>query len=470
MSHIESVEARRLFAVTPTPDVSFASGGRLSFPIDQPVLDVLATHGEIYVQVYQRSRSRIAVFKYNDAGVPDTAWGRGGYIVPTLLFEQAQKQIFTFAMVRDSRTGGLLLGGVNDPIEDDDVYDPTASVAVERHAANGELDTAWGKNGQVAYAEPKTALSLERVVALPHKKILLALGREELLGTAEDGKSSTRGGPDDVALLKFDTRGRYDRTFNNGHALRVADGNYRSVHSDVDDETTMDVEDSTVPTFGDVQFFTDETLRVVSTREQTHQTRMTYNVDVITYAGKSVFSAESTALTADGKIGAAGTQSYVLKRVTIDDGGNGNTHDFRPMAAVASADGKGVAVLADVDSSSGTHGGTLLRVGPGYRSSPEVLPDVLGKRYLGNFVRTGSGVVLVQSSGTDGDYGGDTLRPGPGVLSLGRDLAVGRNRVLVPLTYFPAFSLDTMTLDDNGRLLTEGTNTKTNTFDVTRYA
>src|SRR4051812_26628788 len=105
MSFVEPMESRRLCAAT--PDVTFADGGHLSFSGDYSVRGVLATYGEIYVQAYQRHRSRTVLFKYNDSGDLDTTWGRGGYVVPQRFADLASTQTLDIVtMVRDNRTGG----------------------------------------------------------------------------------------------------------------------------------------------------------------------------------------------------------------------------------------------------------------------------------------------------------------------------------------------------------------------------
>ena len=132
----------------------------------------------------------------------------------------------------------------------------------------------------------------------------------------------------------------------------VASGNYHEVDSVVDvDEDTKIIVDSTVPTFGDVQFFADGTLRVVSTRQEMHQTATTHVSDTCFNAGRTIFTAESRLVTADGRMLPQRSKSSLLKRSLSDDSGNSSDAFYQPQAAAAAADGTGIAVLAEVDRS-----------------------------------------------------------------------------------------------------------------------
>lgn len=444
--HIETIEARRLFAAT--LDATFGTGGNLAFPLDRAVLNVLATGGEVYVQVYQRPRERIVIFKYNEDGTLDTAWGRGGYVVPKFTSNNGDgiSVIDELTLVRDGRTGGLLVGDVNQTY---------AGIRVERYTSTGQLDTAWGDSGAISYSENRTELTLDAVIALPQKQVMLAFEREQQKAerTYDLG---TKGGADDVALLKFDKRGRYDKAFNGGHALTVAIGNYSGTSTggrDLAPDRT-DVENFSSPTFGDIQFFNDGSFRVISLRDQTQQTTTVENFDSFSTIGRTVYSVESTNVSANGVLRKRPSQAYVLKRIEMDNNVDTVEPNFRPQAAAASADGVGVSVLFNTLRSA-----SLLQIGPNGRGKPERLPGPFSTRGVGSVVRSGSGDFVAQSYSDRGF----------GLLNLGLNLTLGRARVITPETDLPTNGLYPYTADDSGRLLGRHTDIDNNVFLLSRY-
>ena len=114
MPHTEPLEPRRLYAKGLDP--TFGDGGRVPLSEDYRLLGVLATHGEVYVDTFHAKRGRRQIFKYSDAGVLDTAWGTNGYVVTHVIPGSTGEALVSdpLTMVRDNRTGGLLLGSSDD--------------------------------------------------------------------------------------------------------------------------------------------------------------------------------------------------------------------------------------------------------------------------------------------------------------------------------------------------------------------
>ncbi|HEX8325355.1 MAG TPA: hypothetical protein VF595_15745 [Tepidisphaeraceae bacterium] len=382
MTHIEHVEGRRLCALA--PDAGFGTGGQIALPSSYIPFNLLATHGAIYVDTHDQQReNRHVIFKFTNKGRRDTAWGRGGYVVPGL-FPGYSTGNPGYDMAYDTRTGGLLIGNTENAV-----------LKVMRLTADGQPDAAWGDNGRIVYSEKKTFLQLGMMKPLANKRVLIAFDRQQQLGTPFKGTAKP-GGADDVALVRIDRLGRFDKTFNAAKPLTVVAGGYSA---DVQYDRGVAVsgtENFNDPTFRDLTLNDDGTYHVITTTQygKSFLTPPVRNQGVA-FSSRTTTSAESRVVSGDGALIKKKASTYVLKRDKTYLVGDASRSNYVVRGAFAVED-NGIAVLANADGDT-----ALKRIGPDWFSAViNVLPpgDEEYRPYLAYVVQNDSDQTLAVGS------------------------------------------------------------------------
>ena len=353
MHPIEPCEPRQLLAATLAGDPSFGTNGSVALAPGFGV-EVLATHGAVYVEHYDTRRGTVYLSRYTDAGQPDTTWGDGGSVRPqvtrTLYGKNATAPALDYGsraaapakLVYDPRTGGVLLA-----------VDGGRTLGIERFTADGHDDTAWGAGGVVRYTADANndTLAVGRLQPTGGKKLVVALRQTETYATPDAKGLGTDNAGTALLLARFDRLGRPDKAFHRGRPLTLREGHRRVVTEESDDGYSFDRStDTNAPVFGDL-LVTATGYRVVATREQTVSHYSSSSADDSSSTnGRTKTLVDAFDVSAGGGV-TAGPSTVVARA----DGGFRGSLDRFDVLAVQATGPADTAVLGDVDTAFGPH-------------------------------------------------------------------------------------------------------------------
>lgn len=203
------------FNVDGTPDTTFGKGGAaaLDVPISTDGMAIYATaDGSVYVSA--RGSSQAVVFKLDSSGAPAEDFGTEGALILNPAGRYGTGNIATVVQP----DGSVLLGSWL-YVGSDGPHDPGDPVyAVQRLAADGNLDNAFGVDGVVYF---DTALGLDYRSAMT----VQADGKIIIAGESNDNNAFN--------VLRLNADGSFDTSFSDDGKLtiRVPQGEKNYAHS-----------------------------------------------------------------------------------------------------------------------------------------------------------------------------------------------------------------------------------------------
>ncbi len=283
------------------------------------------------------SNSDFAVVRYNTDGSLDTSFGVGGKVSTDL--ESSSDYAYGVAIQSD---GKIVVTGSRSK-------SPAYDFAVVRYNSDGSLDTSFGGDGKVITdVAGSTDKGIGGVVLQPDGKIVVA-------GSANNGSD------DDVAVVRYNTDGSLDTSFDGDGKVTTAIGSATDVGYSValQSDGKIVVGGVSSSDFAVVRYNTDGSL----------DTSFDGDGKVTTAVGPGSDTGYSVALQPDGKIVVAGSAS------------NGSNSDFALVRY--NADGS-------LDTSFGTSGKVMTAIGSSTDYSQGVAIQADGKIVAAGLTSTGS--------------------------------------------------------------------------------
>ncbi|MDB2644240.1 delta-60 repeat domain-containing protein [Luminiphilus sp.] len=267
-----------------TPDTSFGTGGQVTTEVgsgnDRAFSVAIDSDGKIVVAGYSRGSTDddFALVRYDADGTPDTTFDGDGKV--TTEVGSGNDRAFSVAIDSD---GKIVVAGYSR--NDSNDYD----FALVRYDANGSLDTSFGTGGKVTTAISSGNDYARSVVIQSDGKIVAA------------GYSDNTGGFYDFALVRYDADGDLDTTFDGDGKVTTAIGSGYDVAYSVaiQSDDKIVAAGSSSGDFALVRYDSDGTL----------DTSFNSGVKVTTPIGGNTDRAYSVAIQADGKI-VVGGNSY----------------------------------------------------------------------------------------------------------------------------------------------------------------
>jgi uncharacterized delta-60 repeat protein len=186
-------------------DSSFGTGGKVftNFASSTDVIHAIAlqSDGKIVAAGYARNATDdFAVARYNANGTLDTTFGTGGKV--TTAFGSGADQAYGIAIQPD---GKIVVTGQARMTTDD--------FAVARYDTNGTLDATFGTGGKVTTDITSGATDYGRTVAIQSDGKIVVAG---------SSRSTARKATFDFAIVRYNSNGSLDTTFDSDGKLTVS--------------------------------------------------------------------------------------------------------------------------------------------------------------------------------------------------------------------------------------------------------
>ena len=327
-------------------DTSFDTDGKLTTPIgsgdDYVNSVVVQSDGKIVVagDSYNGSNEDFAVLRYNSDGSLDTTFGTGGKVTTPI----GSSYDFANSVVLQS-DGKIVVAGSS---SNGSNYD----FAIVRYNTDGSLDTTFDTDGKLT-----TLIGSGSDVA--YSVVLQSDGKIVAAGYSDNGTNN------DFAIIRYNTNGSLDTTFDTDGKQTTAIGSFAEfaysvvLQSDGKIVVAGSSHNGTNHDFAIVRYNTDGSLDT------------TFDTDgkVTTSIGSGSEAARSVVLQSDGKIVAAGYSD------------NGTNNDF----AIIRYNTNG-----SLDTTFDTDGKLTTPIGSGSESADEVVLQSDGKIVAAGFLDNGS--------------------------------------------------------------------------------